>query len=131
MKYIITESRLKNTIIEYLNELYDVDDINSTNPYEYDSETEEEYEDPNVLEYYRGDYDGPHDSDFVFRWIDPEYFAGGDYVGLQKKCPILEVHDTEGETLDAYFGNNWHAPFKEWFQVNFRLPVKTIKVGIS
>ena len=131
MKYVITESRLNNTIIDYLNQMYDVDDINWTNPYEYNSQTGEEYEDPNVIDYYRGDYGGPYDSDFVFRWIDPEYYAGGDYVGLQKKCPILEVHDIEGETLDAYFGNHWHEPFKIWFTENFRLPVKTIETGIS
>jgi hypothetical protein len=131
MKYVITESKLNKTIIEYLNNMFDVDDINWTHPYEYNDETDEEYEDSNVINYYRGDYDGPYDSDFVFRWIDPEYFAGGDYIGLQKKSPILEIHENEGETLNAYFGNHWDAPFKIWFLENFRLPVKTIQIGIS
>ena len=131
MKYVITESRLNNTIIDYLNQMYDVDDINSTNPYAYDDSTGEEWEDNNIVDFYRGDYNGPYDSDFVFRWIDPEYYAGGDYVGLQRKCPILEVHENEGNVLNSYFGDKWHEPFKIWFEENFNLPVKTVEVGIS
>ena len=131
MKYIITENRLNSAIIEYINELYDVSDINWTHPYEYNDETDEEYEDGNIVDFYKGDYEGPYDSDFCFRWYDPEYYAGGDYVGLQKKCPILEVHENEGETLNAYFGDKWHEPFKRWFEENFELPIKTIEVGIS
>jgi hypothetical protein len=131
MKYVITENKLNSTIIEYLNELYDIEDINSVNPYQYDDETGEEWEDDNIIDFYKGDYDGPYDSDFLFRWYDPEHYSGGDYVGLQKKCPIIEINDTEGEILNAYFGDRWHIPFKIWFEENFRLPIKTVKVGIS
>jgi hypothetical protein len=131
MKYIITESKLNNTIIEYLNNMFDVDDINSVNPYQYDDDTGEEWEDNTIVDFYKGDYDGPYDSDFCFRWYDPEHYSGGDYVGLQKKCPIIEINDTEGEILNSYFGDRWHIPFKIWFEENFRLPVKTVEVGIS
>jgi hypothetical protein len=131
MNYIIKEGRLQKAIYEYINEMFDVDDINWTHPYAYDDNTEEEWEDSNVIDYYRGDYEGSYDSDFVFRWIDPEYYAGGDYIGLQKKCPILEIHDKEGDILNSYFGSHWHEPFKKWFEENFRLPVKTIEVGLS
>ena len=129
MKYIITESKLNSAITEYLNELYDIDDIHWTHPYTFNDETGEEYEDPNLITYYRGDYDGPFDSDFVFQWIDPEHYEG--YIGLQRKCPILEVHDREGEILDSYFGDKWHEPFRIWFEINFEFPVKTVEVGIS
>jgi hypothetical protein len=46
-------------------------------------------------------------------------------------APILEVHENEGNTLNSYFGDKWHEPFKMWFNENFEMPVKTIKVGIS
>ena len=131
MKYLILESRLNNSIIDYLNKLYDVSDISWTNPYDYDDETGEEGEDPNTIDFYRGDYEGTYDSDFVFKWYDPEYYAGGDYIGLQNKCPILEVHENEGDILNGYFGDMWHEPFKKWFEEHFELPIKTIEVGIS
>jgi hypothetical protein len=42
MKYIITESKLEESILYYINELFDVNNINSTHPLEYDEETGEE-----------------------------------------------------------------------------------------
>ena len=75
MKYSISENKFNTIVTKYLDELYDVNDINATSPYEYDDETGEEFEDNNVIDFYRGDYDGPYDSDFCFRWIDPEYYG--------------------------------------------------------
>mgnify|MGYP000924348279 CR=1 FL=1 len=42
MKYIITESKLEESIVHYIDELFDVDDIHWTNPIEQDDETGEE-----------------------------------------------------------------------------------------
>jgi hypothetical protein len=131
MKYIITESRLNDTIIEYLNNIYDVSDINWTNPYDYDDETDEEGENPNIIEFYRGDYEGTYDSDYVFMWYAPEHFPGPENISWFEDAPILEIHENEGETLNAYFGDKWHEPFKRWFEENFELPIKTIEVGIK
>jgi hypothetical protein len=39
MKYIIAESRLEENILYYINEIFDVNDIHSTNPLEWDEET--------------------------------------------------------------------------------------------
>jgi hypothetical protein len=39
MKYIISESKLEKTITNYLDVLFDVDNIHYTVPYEYDDET--------------------------------------------------------------------------------------------
>lgn len=55
MKYIITESKLEETITNYFYELFPVDNIHSTNPYEYD-ETGEEGHDETRVEFYIGDY---------------------------------------------------------------------------
>lgn len=127
MKYVITESKLNGVIIEYLNGLYDVADINWVNPYQYDDETGEEWEDDNIIDFYKGDYDGPYDSNFLFRWIGPERDDSYEY----HNAPFLEVHEEQGEILNAYFGDRWKEPFKAWFKKNFELPIKTIKVGIS
>jgi hypothetical protein len=43
MKYLITESRLEENILYYINELFDVNDINWTHPVEYDEETIKKY----------------------------------------------------------------------------------------
>jgi hypothetical protein len=137
MKFIITENKLEQFIIRHLDKMYDVNEINWVNPYEYDDETGEESENPNINDFYLGDYDGPYDSDFLFRWIGPEYYDVedsdfGEYnVELQKESPILEVHESNGNELNNYFGNKWHEPFKIWFEEKFGLPIKTIKVGIS
>ena len=129
MKYIINENRLEELIYNYIEKMYDVDDINFTNPYKYD-DAGNEYEEPNIIEYYSGDYEGSYDTKFLFVWVDPDYY-NEDYIGLKRKCPILEINDEEGAILDNYFNNNWHEPFKLWFENNFRLPVKTINVGIT
>jgi hypothetical protein len=131
MKYTITEGRLNNAIIEYLNELYNVADINWVNPYQYDDDTGEEWEDNNIIDFYKGDYDGPYDSDFCFRWIGPEYYSKEGPIALYKMSPILEVHENEGNTLNSYFGDKWRELFKKWFKENFELPIKTIEIGIS
>ena len=57
MRYIITESKLNQTIVEYINKLFPVDEINHINPYTYDDETGEEGDDENRVEFYIGDYD--------------------------------------------------------------------------
>ena len=43
MRYIITKSKLEKIILHYIDELFDITDINWTNPPEYDEETGEEY----------------------------------------------------------------------------------------
>jgi len=57
MKYIITESKLENFITNYIEDLFSVDEINWANPRMYDPEEMESYEDPNLIEYYIGDYE--------------------------------------------------------------------------
>lgn len=131
MKFIICENKLNQIIYNYIDEMLDSNDIYSTNPLVYDEETGEEYEDPNRIEFYIGDYEGPNDSDFVFNWYSVKYFSGGDYSGLKRKSPILEIRGNEAQTLTSYFGDNWHEPLKKWFQNNFELPVKTVEIGLS
>ena len=123
MKYIIAESKLDKVIINYLDELFQVDNINSINPYEYDDETGEEYDDDSRVEFYIGDYeDGDND---IFKWYDCEYFDEGSEP--KKHCPLVVVEHPYDDTLIGYFGDKWEEPFKRWFYDNFDLPVKTVE----
>jgi hypothetical protein len=130
MKYIISESKLFNSIYEYINRRYDLSEIDWVHPYVYEDDGSE-YENSNILEFFRGVYEGPDFSEFIFVWISPDEYEGGDYVGLQKKCPMLEINDYEVEKLASIFGNLWIEPMKKWFEDNFKLPVKTIIKGIQ
>ena len=122
MKYIITESRLEENILHYINEIFDVNDIHSTNPLEYDDETGEEWEDENRVVFYIGDYNGEDEG--CFYWYDCKYFIRDSTAS--KNCPMVSVEIEYKKQLDGYFGDMWHEPFKKWFKEHFELPVKMI-----
>ena len=123
MKYIISESRLEESILHYINELFDVNEIHINNPLEYDDETGEEWEDTNRLQFYIGDYDVEDEG--CFFWYDCDYFNPNS--ASSEKCPIVVVDDEYKNQLDGYFGDMWHEPFKKWLKEHFELPVKTIE----
>jgi hypothetical protein len=116
MKYIITESKLETAITEYINELFPIDNIHSTNPPDVYGN-----EDENRILFYIGDYD---DDDNIFRWYDCEYFYPES--GSQDICPIVSLEVRYKRSLNSLFDNLWKEPFKKWFTENFDLPVKTI-----
>ena len=122
MKYVITESRLEESILYYINEIFDVNDIHSTNPLEWDEETGEEWEDENRVVFYIGDYNGEDEG--CFYWYDCDYFNPNSPAS--EKCPMVSVEIEYKKQLDGYFGDLWHEPFKKWFKEHFELPVKMI-----
>jgi hypothetical protein len=122
MKYIITESRLEEYILHYINQLFDVNDINWTNPIEDDDETGEEWDDDNRVVFYVGDYEGEDGG--CFYWYACDYFNPNNLYS--KKCPMVTIELEYKKQLDGYFGDLWHEPFKKWFKEHFELPVKTI-----
>jgi hypothetical protein len=123
MKYIITESRLEENILYYINEIFDVNDIHSTNPLEYDDETGEEWEDENRVVFYVGDYNGEDEG--CFYWYSCDYFNTNSEA-KDLLCPMVSVEVKYKKQLDGYFGDMWHEPFKKWFKEHFELPVKMI-----
>jgi hypothetical protein len=123
MKYIITESKLEGTIINYLDELFDIQDLHWTHPYDYDDETGEEGEDENRIEFYIGDYEGTDEG--CFRYYFCDYFNQGSPA--RDICPIISLESQYTETLNSYFGDMWQEPFKKWIKLNFDLPVKTVE----
>ena len=125
MKYIITESSLDNVIKKYLNDVFDSDDWNIINPYDFDDETGEEIEDENHIIFYIGnDYDA---DDSVFEWYGCEYFYEDSPQRQNQTCPIIVVNHPYDDDLSDTFGEySWQEPFKKWIMNKFNLPVTTV-----
>ena len=130
MKYIITESKLEEIIVNYLNKMYDVNNINWKYPLENDEETDDWEEDPNRRYFYKGDdeYD-----DRIFLWYSKEYWdvekiKMNDTVrNYYEKSPALDFENRNDLTiLNGYFGYKWVPVFKKWFEDHFGVPVKSI-----
>ena len=123
MKYIITESKLDETITNYIDELFDIDNIHYINPLEYDDETGEEWDDNNRVVFYIGDYEGEDDG--CFYWYACDYFDPN-WSPASEKCPMVNIETVYINKLNGYFGDMWKEPFKKWFKYHFDLPVKTV-----
>jgi hypothetical protein len=122
MKYIITESKLEETIMNYFDEIFDIQDLHWTHPYDIlDDETEEEGEDENRIEFYIGDY---ADEETCFRWYACNYFNHGSPA--RDLCPELFVENPYATALNGYFDDMWKEPLKKWIKFYFDLPVKTV-----
>lgn len=131
MRIIITESKLNQAVIDYLNDTYDTNNIGWT-PGIDDWGNEVDY----AIEFYEGDYEEGDNT--VFRWYGEDYWESDEgssygeeddeYIKeMKNKSPQLEIYDnTVYTTLNGYFGDNWKQPFIDWFWDKFHVPVKTI-----
>jgi hypothetical protein len=132
MKYIITESKLNETIKNYLNSAYPVDEMHWTPTLDDDLN-----EMDSAIVFYIGDYD---EDETAFRWYDEGYWDNEmedlsptqefDRKLLKKyknDSPIIEFENSNiSNALNGYFGDTWQQPFKEWFRENFGFKVNTI-----
>jgi hypothetical protein len=129
MKFIISEDRIYDLVMKHINSMFDVDNIHWINGAD-DFGNEVDY----AISFYLGDYD---DDENLFRWYNEDYWRSEEVEITQsdenlkkwiEQSPILEF-DNNGkkEQLDNLFGDRWHQPFKDWFQKNFDLPIKTIE----
>jgi hypothetical protein len=128
MKIIITESKLHQAVIDYLNEKYDIDNIHWTYATD-DWGNEADY----AMMFYMNDFE---DDETLFRWYDKGYWESDDMSNQDRETldkwiedsPILSFEDrTTYDVLSGYFGDRWHQPFKDWFLGNFDIPIKTIE----
>lgn len=127
MKIIINESKLDKIIYHHINMIVDTDDIHWHHPYEYDEDGYEN-ENPNMVEFYYGDWGGSEYTDFAFDYFTPDYYGDEPSSKDNKsKSPILEIRDEYlSKKLSDMFGNRWQEVFKKWFEDTYGLPVKTI-----
>jgi hypothetical protein len=128
MKIIITESKLYQAVIDYLNERYDINNIHWTYGLD-DWGNEVDY----AMSFYEGDYE---DDDNLFMWYGDDYWYSDEMSHHNKEMidkwkeqsPTLSFNDTNTfDTLNGYFGDRWHQPFKDWFMEHFKKPIKTIE----
>jgi hypothetical protein len=119
MKYIISESKLQNFIINYLEKLFPVEDINWTYAEIFDENDMDYYEDESAIAYYFGDR---IDGENVFRWYDCGYFGSN----AQSVCPLVVVETIYEKQLNSLFNDEWKEPFKLWFIEKFNNPVKYV-----
>lgn len=118
MRYIIKESQLDSAITEYLYEIFPVDEITREHPEEYNSTTKEGYEDENRIKFL-------FEENVLFRWYKCEYFVPESPA--QEVCPTVSIEHPYDSNLNGLFGNTWIRPFKNWFEENFDLPLKTVE----
>ena len=130
MKIIITESKLNQAVIDFLNDTYDTNNIGWTYAID-DWGNEVDY----AIEFYEGDYEEGDNT--VFRWYGEDYWTSeegelwtDEYIKeMKNKSPQLEIYDnTVYRTLNGYFGDKWKQPFIDWFWDKFNVPVKTINM---
>ena len=124
MKYIITESKLNQTVKNYLNNTLDVENINWTYL------TNEWGDEEDAIEFYLGDY--MDNDDVLFRLYGEEYWDGSYSSDWRKELsPMLYIED-QGllNSLEGLFNDNWKEGFKEWFVETFEMPVKTVEYYI-
>ena len=130
MRIIITESKLNQAVIDYLNDTYDTNNIGWSYGID-DWGNEVDY----AIEFYEGDYEEGDNT--VFRWYGEDYWTSeegelwtDEYIKeMKNKSPQLEIYDnTVYRTLNGYFGDKWKQPFIDWFWDKFNVPVKTINM---
>lgn len=127
MEYIITESKLFNTIYQYIDNSLDVNNIDWVYGGGIDDEGYEDIdiENEDNLRFYKGDLEGDDNTDLVFDYFTVNYHKD-ESGSWEDKAPILEVMGKYGEHLDNLFDEHWKKPMAKWFQDNFNLPVKTV-----
>ena len=120
MKYIITENRLNNFILKYINEKYPVDEINYGEGYDDDGNP-----DYSSYRFYFGGYDDDEYEGNIFEWYDKDYWDGDNPLAKSRieESPILFFDDLK--KMDLMFGEHWKPVFKKWFLDNFGLEIKT------
>lgn len=132
MKFIIKESKLDKFVIDFLNNTIDLNELNYFHPYDTYEDDNGDYvegENPNVIDFYYGDY---NEDDIIFRWYDKGYWTGQNVMGDRRRneSPILTfMDDAIPNNLNGMFGDNgeWHEGFKKWFRKNFNHDIKTIR----
>ena len=125
MKLIITENRLHNLILNYIEDAYPVDDINYTEGYDDDGNP-----DDSSYIFYFGDYDYDEGDGTIFRWYGKDYWDGDDTEILRhgiEQSPMLHFEDSNDiDKLNAMFGDKWEPVFKQWFDEHFGLEINKV-----
>ena len=114
MNYSINEKRLNELIENYLDKMYDTNNIGYTEYFDDDGNPSDE-----AYKFYMNDYD---DDSVIFRLYNESYF---NYP--QELAPLLSFeNDDEYSKLIDLFDDKWQPVFIKWFEKNFKFKVKTV-----
>ena len=118
MRFVISENRLNDIILNFINNYYDVDEIHSNPFHDEDGNPTND-----AIEYYLGDWG---DGEEVFRLYNESYWTNPDDF-RKKLSPILMIENEDFIShLNSMFQDKWKPVFKEWFKENFGEEIKTI-----
>lgn len=131
MEYKIKEEKLNGLVVNFLESYFKNEEINYTHPYDnYEDEDgdEVEGENPNVIEYYIGDYD---EDKLLFRLYLKGYWTGKSTTADKRRneSPLISIMDENLEdTLDGMFNDEiWANGFKIWFKTKFDIDINRIR----
>ena len=124
MKYTISENRVNDLIIKYLEKTYG----GLRQELAWDDNIEE-VTDCAIEFSYQDDED--EDGEIVFRLYDKCWWnisSSEPAREMYNKSPILRFeYESEFDTLNSYFGDLWKEPFKKWFKEYYGFNIKTIE----
>jgi hypothetical protein len=115
MKYIITESRLENVVLKYLN--YKFTPLGGWNPKEYIEELKDSGGESFIF------FEDENDDTFHI------WYSTCDNPNVEldgEDCPIVAIPDKEYYTINSLFGEDWKPIFIKWFKKNTKLRVKSV-----
>ena len=132
MEYEIAQERLNKLVYDYIEGYFKNDEINYSHPYDqYRDEwgDEVEGENPNVIEYFIGDY---YEEDLLFRLYFEDYWTGSNSTADKRKSesPLLTILSNKfEESLNSMFNDIafWEDGFKLWFVEKFDLKIKRVR----
>ncbi len=118
MRFVISENRLNDIILNFINNYYDVDEIHSSPFHDEDGNPTNK-----AIEYYLGDWG---DGEEIFRLYNESYWINpGDF--RKELSPILMIENENFVShLNSMFQDKWKPVFKEWFKENFGEEIRTI-----
>ena len=118
MRFVISENRLNDIILNFINNYYDVDEIHSIPFHDEDGNPTNK-----AIEYYLGDYS---DDEFVFTLYQKNYWTSS-HDFRKELSPILMIENENFVShLNSMFQDKWKPVFKEWFKENFGEEIRTI-----
>lgn len=135
MKYIITESKMKSSIYNFIDNLFESKD-GSSEIFKLDSIDSDGGSLIDSYDFVNNDYYSDEGSEYLFTWTGKEYFktiySQGyitkiEYEGMVSESPTVSILDADAkEKLNNFFGDLWKPVFKQWFKDKTGLDYKTL-----
>lgn len=117
MKYIINENKLTKVIENYLDNTFDLEDLNWSSIHDDDGNPTDD-----AYEFYNGDY---FDGDTVFRLYNKSYWSDENDFRVKSSPILMFERDSDYQNLNNMFGDKWKPIFINWFKKNFGFDIKT------